>query len=106
MPKTIYLVSKTHLDLGFTDLAENIRRRYIDDFIPKAIRIAEKLNSDGKRNSYGLRAPGLSKRLWSTARPSSRRRLPPPSKEATSRRTPCPLPRTPSFWTPIPSATA
>jgi len=49
MPKTIYLVSKTHLDLGFTDLAENIRRRYIDDFIPKAIRIAEKLNSDGKK---------------------------------------------------------
>lgn len=49
MPKSIYLVSKTHLDLGFTDLAANIRRRYIDDFIPLAIEVAAKLNIDNKR---------------------------------------------------------
>lgn len=49
MSKTIYLVSKTHLDLGFTDLAENIRKRYIDGFIPQAIEAAAALNAGGKK---------------------------------------------------------
>ena len=49
MSKTIFLVSKTHLDLGFTDLAANIRMRYINAFIPQAVEAAEKLNADGKK---------------------------------------------------------
>ena len=30
--KKVYVVSKTHLDLGFTDYAEIIRQKYIDEF--------------------------------------------------------------------------
>ena len=42
------VVSKTHLDLGFTDYAENIKQKYIDTFIPEAIELAEKVNTDDK----------------------------------------------------------
>ncbi|MDD6276219.1 MAG: DUF5054 domain-containing protein [Clostridia bacterium] len=44
--KKIYVVSKTHLDLGFTDYAETIRRKYIDEYIPAAINLAEKINTE------------------------------------------------------------
>lgn len=47
--KKVFVVSKTHLDLGFTDYAENIRRQYIDKFIPEAIDLAEKVNKNGKK---------------------------------------------------------
>ncbi|MBR3816581.1 MAG: DUF5054 domain-containing protein [Clostridia bacterium] len=47
--KKVFVVSKTHLDLGFTDYAENIRRKYIDTFIPEAIDLAEKVNTDCKK---------------------------------------------------------
>ncbi|MBO5936759.1 MAG: DUF5054 domain-containing protein [Clostridia bacterium] len=47
--KKVIVVSKTHLDLGFTDYAENIRQKYIDTFIPEAIDLAEKVNKDGKK---------------------------------------------------------
>ena len=47
--KKVFVVSKTHLDLGFTDYAENIRQKYIDKFIPEAIDLAEKVNKDGKK---------------------------------------------------------
>lgn len=38
----VHLVYKTHLDLGFTDLAERVYRRYLDEFIPAAIRLAKR----------------------------------------------------------------
>ena len=48
--KKVYVVSKTHLDLGFTDYAETIRQKYIDEFIPSALSLAEKVNTkDDKR---------------------------------------------------------
>lgn len=47
--KKVFVVSKTHLDLGFTDYAENIRQKYIDTFIPEAISLAEKVNTDSKK---------------------------------------------------------
>lgn len=47
--KKVFVVSKTHLDLGFTDYAENIRRKYIDAFIPEAIDLAEKVNTESKK---------------------------------------------------------
>lgn len=48
--KKVIVVSKTHLDLGFTDYAENIRRKYIDSFIPSAIELAEKVNTDKNKS--------------------------------------------------------
>ena len=47
--KKIIVVSKTHLDLGFTDYAENIKQKYIHSFIPEAIDLAEKVNTDDKK---------------------------------------------------------
>ena len=47
--KKIFVVSKTHLDLGFTDYAQNIHRKYIDDYIPSAVSLAEKVNTNGKK---------------------------------------------------------
>ncbi len=35
--KTVHLVFKTHLDVGFTDLAANVVRHYFDTFIPGAL---------------------------------------------------------------------
>lgn len=48
--KKVIVVSKTHLDLGFTDYAENIRRKYLEDFIPGAIELAKKVNVNGQKN--------------------------------------------------------
>ncbi len=47
--KKVIVVSKTHLDLGFTDYAENIKKKYIHSFIPEAIDLAEKVNTKDKK---------------------------------------------------------
>lgn len=47
--KEVIIVDKTHLDLGFTDFAENVRRRYLESFIPGAIELAEKVNCGGEK---------------------------------------------------------
>lgn len=47
--KELIVVSKTHLDLGFTDFVENILRKYIEEYIPSAIDIAKKLNTSGDK---------------------------------------------------------
>ncbi len=39
----IIVLFKTHLDLGFTDFAENVAENYVNEYIPNAIRIAEAL---------------------------------------------------------------
>lgn len=44
--KKVIVVSKTHLDLGFTDYAMVIRDRYLNEFIPNAIDVAESVNND------------------------------------------------------------
>lgn len=47
--KKVFVVSKTHLDLGFTDYAENIRQKYLKSFIPDAISLAERVNTPDKK---------------------------------------------------------
>lgn len=44
--KKVIVVSKTHLDLGFTDYAENIRIQYINRFIPEAVNLAAQVNDE------------------------------------------------------------
>jgi len=41
----ILVLFKTHLDLGFTDFAEEVRQRYIKEYIPNAIRVAKELSA-------------------------------------------------------------
>ena len=48
--KKVFVVSKTHLDLGFTDYAENIRKKYIDMFIPGAIDLSRQVNTAEKKS--------------------------------------------------------
>ena len=45
--KKVFVVSKTHLDLGFTDYAEVIRKKYIDSFIPDAIKLSKQAREAG-----------------------------------------------------------
>lgn len=47
--KKVFVVSKTHLDLGFTDYAGNIKQKYLNTFIPDAISLAEKVNKSDKK---------------------------------------------------------
>lgn len=43
--KTVHIVYKTHLDVGFTDYAANVVNRYIDDYFPRAIALANELGT-------------------------------------------------------------
>ena len=48
--KKVIVVHKTHLDIGFTDSAENVMHKYLETFIPGAVKTARECNRDGKRN--------------------------------------------------------
>ena len=48
--KKVFVIHKTHLDIGFTDSAKEVLARYVDAFIPGAIETARVCNRDGKRN--------------------------------------------------------
>ena len=74
--RRVLYVAKTHLDVGFTDLASVVRRRYLEDFFPRAMQVAEQLRAEG----------GPARLRWTTgswiltealaaADPSQRRRL-------------------------------
>ena len=39
--KKMYVVYKTHLDIGFTDLAQRVIDNYVEDFIPRAIQLGK-----------------------------------------------------------------
>ena len=41
--KKVYLIFKTHLDIGFTDYAEEIVKQYLTNFIPGAIKVGYEL---------------------------------------------------------------
>lgn len=48
--KKVYVIHKTHLDIGFTGFAQDVLNRYVEEFIPKAIDTAYTCNADGKKN--------------------------------------------------------
>lgn len=48
--KKVFVVSKTHLDLGFTDYARVIWDKYIHTFIPEAVALAQSVNKPDKKN--------------------------------------------------------
>lgn len=47
--KKVQVVFKTHLDVGYTDFSSVILRKYVEEYIPHAISLAEQLNADGKK---------------------------------------------------------
>ena len=46
-PRRILVVFKTHLDIGYTDLAAAVLRRYCTRFIPRALATARELREAG-----------------------------------------------------------
>ena len=48
----VYVVFKTHLDVGFTDLSSVVIQRYITEFIPKALDVSEKLRAENASEKY------------------------------------------------------
>lgn len=46
MIRKVHVVFKTHLDIGFTDMAEAVTRHYLHRFIPSAIKTAEEANRE------------------------------------------------------------
>ncbi|MBO4945741.1 MAG: DUF5054 domain-containing protein [Muribaculaceae bacterium] len=50
--KRVYVLFKTHLDVGFTDLSSKVEKLYVEEYIPKAIDVAEQLRADGKGDRY------------------------------------------------------
>ncbi|MFA1673908.1 DUF5054 domain-containing protein [Rhizobium mongolense] len=55
--KRVHLVFKTHLDIGFTDHAEKVRRQYHERFIPQAIETGDHFYAED---------PGDPKFIWTT----------------------------------------
>lgn len=45
--REVLYVAKTHLDVGFTDLASAVRQRYLEEFFPRAMAVAEELRAAG-----------------------------------------------------------
>ncbi|MDR2057218.1 MAG: DUF5054 domain-containing protein [Dysgonamonadaceae bacterium] len=50
--KKVYVIFKTHFDLGYTDLSSAVEQQYIKNFIPKAIDLAEQLRAEGGKARY------------------------------------------------------
>lgn len=46
----VYVIHKTHLDIGFTGFAQEVLDCYVETFIPRAIDTAYACNADGKKN--------------------------------------------------------
>ena len=50
--RTVHLVFKTHLDIGFTDFARHVVRRYFEQFIPRALALARELREKGEPERF------------------------------------------------------
>lgn len=48
----VYVVFKTHLDVGFTELPSVVAENYVSNFIPKALDVSEKLYAEGAEEKY------------------------------------------------------
>ncbi len=50
--ETVYVIFKTHLDVGFTDLSSKVTERYVREFIPRAVGLSEKLAAEQTPERY------------------------------------------------------
>lgn len=73
--KKVFVVSKTHLDLGFTDYAEVIRKKYIDTFIPSAVDLAERVNKPNKKSFVWTTGSWILKEALENGTDEQRQRL-------------------------------
>lgn len=47
--KKIYVLFKTHLDIGFTDMAQNVTENYLKNFLPNAMKVAGQMRGEKER---------------------------------------------------------
>jgi len=45
MKKEVLIIFKTHLDIGFTDYSKNIVKKYLEEYIPNAIKVGHELKN-------------------------------------------------------------
>ncbi|MFD0619968.1 DUF5054 domain-containing protein [Paenibacillus sp. GCM10027629] len=50
--KKVHVIFKTHLDIGFTDLAANVVDKYMNTFIPQALSLSERMTGDDGRSKF------------------------------------------------------
>lgn len=50
--RKIHLIFKTHLDVGFTDLARNVVRAYFEQHIPNALKVAREIRESGSDDRF------------------------------------------------------
>lgn len=48
----VYVAFKTHLDVGFTDLSSVVTQTYVNNYIPKALDVSERLNAEHASEKY------------------------------------------------------
>jgi hypothetical protein len=48
----VHVIFKTHLDIGFTHLPSKVEQTYINNFIPGAIAVGERLRAEGSPHRY------------------------------------------------------
>lgn len=73
--KKVIVVSKTHLDLGFTDYAENIRQTYINEFIPDAVSLTRQVNTPAHKRFVWTTGAWLLKEALAHGTPEQRTAL-------------------------------
>ena len=50
--KKLLVVFKSHLDIGFTDFSANIRKRYLEEYIPAALQTARQMRESGGKDRF------------------------------------------------------
>lgn len=50
--KVVYVVTKCHLDVGFTDTERNVLLTYFHDYLPRAVRLSEMFRRSGSDEQY------------------------------------------------------
>ena len=70
--KQVIVVFKTHLDIGFTALAEDVLDSYCKSFIPSAVKLALRVNTPGKKRFVWTVGSFLPMHYLRTAAPQER----------------------------------
>lgn len=73
--KKVIVVSKTHLDLGFTDFASRIKSKYIHEYIPGAIDLAQELNTPESKKFIWTTGSWILKEALTKGRSADREKL-------------------------------
>lgn len=72
----VHVIFKTHLDVGFTDMAANVIKTYFEEFIPNILSLTERIAMEGKEDRYQWTTGSwLVYRYLEEALPENRRRM-------------------------------